>query len=1221
MRRLALLLLVPSLASAQVARDTATVRDRLRLYYVGYPIGWEQYELTRDGAGGYRYTSDFDYTDRGRRTHLVAAARLSGDFSPQRLEISRVTDTSRTVETLVDVKGKRAHVLSRGREMDVAFPKVIVAIGGATPVSQHLLLLRYWASHGRPHSLAAVPGGPTNTITITIRGRDTLDVAGRRAVLDRYAVDGVTWGVESVWLDQSGRLAALTTTGGGLTLDAVREDLEPQLATLMASGTRDRMTDLARMTRTVTPLASGSVALVGATLIDGTGAPPVTDATVVVRNGAIVAAGARATTPIPRGARRIDVSGRTIMPGLWDMHTHVMQMEWAPVYLAAGVTTVRDMGNNLYFIVPFRDAVTAHRTLGPRTLVAGLVDGGGPSAFGAINATTPEEGRAVVRRYHDLGFEQIKLYDLVAPAVVGAIITEAHRLGMSVTGHVPRALGLLASVDSGMDQIAHLPIRGDTSSDSVKAQIASLRRHGTVVDPTAAWGELLQHSTAEPVSALIPGVVNLPPILAQRVNAMGIATVDTATAHARMRRTLGALHALHAAGVPLVAGTDEGVPGLSVYREVELYVAAGIPPMEALRAATAVPAKVMGLDRTLGTIEVGKRADLIVLDQNPLEDIRNLQHVRLVMKDGVLYRSDDLWRAAGFKTPAVEPVAPQPSADLVLLHGTILTVDPGDHVAQAVAISGDRIVAVGNDAAIAKFIGPRTRRIDLHGLAVTPGLIDAHAHFSTGGADRLYLLDVSYPGVKTVGDVARLLQDRVAKTRPGTFISGRGWDDGKLAERRLLVARDLDAASPANPVYLVHTTGHFGVANSAALALAHVTRETPDPPNGTIDRYPDGTPTGVLKESAQELVRRLIPSRTAAQVEAGMRDLAKGFNAEGMTSVKDPTVTSTTWASYGKVLAEGALTVRVFALWLGGRTEAAAQQLISERAAMSRPYVSTGDDRLVSGGVKLYIDGSGGARTAWLYDDWNKDYTGVDAGNRGYPASDPDTVRHLIRLFHDAGMHVSVHSIGDRGIDWVVDSYAEAMRANPINGLRHGIIHANIPSDHAIDVMAMLQRDHDAGYPEPSASFTWWLGDAYASNFGPVRSLRLNPFRTFLSKGVLWANGSDFPVTPFAARYGIWSAVAREPLLGAYAKDPFGRTEAIDVHAALRAVTLGAAHQLFLERKVGSIEVGKYADLAVWDRNVYVVPTDQIQAMQCQMTIFNGKVVYRAPRSAVRVTN
>lgn len=572
-------------------------------------------------------------------------------------------------------------------------------------------------------------------------------------------------------------------------------------------------------------------------------------------------------------------------------------------------------------------------------------------------------------------------------------------------------------------------------------------------------------------------------------------------------------------------------------------------------------------------------------------------------------------------TPLSPGAAPDPPADLVLLHGKIITVDADDRVAQAVAIRGGRIVAVGTDAAIATLAGLRTRRIDLKGLTVTPGLIDAHAHFSSGGADRLDVLSVAYPDVRSVGDVVERLRKRVATTPTGVFVQGAGWDDGKLAERRLLVARDLDPASPNNPVYLAHTTGHFGVANSAALALANITRDTRDPPNGTIDRYPDGTPTGVLKESAQGLVRRLIPPRTSAQLEAGMRDLAKGFNAEGMTALKDPGVSQMAWASYRKVLAEGGLTVRVFALWLGGNTERGARQLIAERAATTRPYESTGDDHLVSGGVKLYIDGSGGARTAWLYDDWNKDYTGVDTGNRGYPASSPDTIRHLIRMFHDAGMHVSVHSIGDRGIDWVVDSYAGALKANPIKGLRHGIIHANIPTDHAIDVMAELQRTYDAGYPEPSATFTWWLGDTYASNFGPRRSLRLNPFRTYLAKGVRWANGSDFYVTPFAARYGIWAAVAREPLLGTYTKDPFGRAESVDVHTALRAVTIWAARQLFLEKKIGSIEAGKYADLAVWDRDPYTVPTAQLKDMRCQLTIFEGRIVYLAPTSPITTSS
>jgi predicted amidohydrolase YtcJ len=447
-----------------------------------------------------------------------------------------------------------------------------------------------------------------------------------------------------------------------------------------------------------------------------------------------------------------------------------------------------------------------------------------------------------------------------------------------------------------------------------------------------------------------------------------------------------------------------------------------------------------------------------------------------------------------------------------------------------VAVADGRIVAVGSNAEVSKLVGPRTQRVDLKGLTVTPGLIDAHAHFNWGGAERLYSLDLSYPNVKTIPQVVAKLAEQAAKVPAGTFIQGVEWDDGKLEERRFLTAKDLDPATPNNPVYLNHATGHFGVANSAALKLANVTRETPDPPNGTIDRYPDGTPTGVLKETAQGLVRRLIPPRTSAQIEAGMRNLAKGFNAEGMTGLKDPGISTPAWESYKKVMAEGGLTVRVFALWLGGRTESGARKLIAERAAMTRPYESTGDDHLISGGVKLYIDGSGGGRTAWVYDDWNKDYTAVDKGNRGYPASSPDSVRFLIKLFHDAGMHVSIHSIGDRGIDWVVDSYVEALKANPIKGLRHGIIHSNIPTDHAIDVMANLQKNYDAGYPEPSSTFTWWLGDVYSGNFGPQRSLRLNPFKTFLSRGIIWANGSDLPVVPFPARYGIWATVAREPL-------------------------------------------------------------------------------------------
>ncbi len=571
--------------------------------------------------------------------------------------------------------------------------------------------------------------------------------------------------------------------------------------------------------------------------------------------------------------------------------------------------------------------------------------------------------------------------------------------------------------------------------------------------------------------------------------------------------------------------------------------------------------------------------------------------------------------AAALTVSAIVPSAPgiQPAsaADLVLVNGKIITVDGNDRIAQAIAIAGGKIVAVGADDDIRVRIGPSTERIELAGRAVTPGLLDAHAHFESGGVQRLFVLDVSFPAVKSIEDVGRAVRTQAEKVPAGTWIEGRGWDEGKLDERRLITARDLDRAAGDHPAYLTQTTGHYGVANSIALKMAGITRDTPDPPNGTIDRYPDGTPTGVLKESAQNLVRRLIPPRTAAQSELGIRELAQAFNAEGMTGAKDPGIGEGAWNAYRRVQADGGLTVRIFALWSGGSTADAATHLIAQRAATTRPYESTGDDHLISGGVKLFIDGSGGARTAWLYDDWNKDFSSIDKGNRGYPAADHETIRAMIFQYHDAGLHVSTHAIGDRAIDWIVDSYAMALKRKPTRGLRHGIVHANIPTDRAIDRIAELQRTYDAAYPEPSATFTWWIGDTYAGNFGRARAARLNPFATFRARGIQWANGSDFSVTPFPARYGIWSAVARETLLGVYGRTPFGTRESVDVPTALRAVTIWAARQMFLEQKIGSIEVGKYADLAVWDRDPYSVPADQLKDLQCQLTLFNGKIVYR----------
>jgi predicted amidohydrolase YtcJ len=254
-----------------------------------------------------------------------------------------------------------------------------------------------------------------------------------------------------------------------------------------------------------------------------------------------------------------------------------------------------------------------------------------------------------------------------------------------------------------------------------------------------------------------------------------------------------------------------------------------------------------------------------------------------------------------------------------------------------------------------------------------------------------------------------------------------------------------------------------------------------------------------------------------------------------------------------------------------------------------------------------------------MYDDWSKDFTGTDTGNKGYPVFPPDEYRQSVKLLHDAGIHVSTHAIGDRAIDWVVDSYAEVLAAKPTRGLRHGIVHANTPTDHAHDVMARLQRDYDAGYPEAQATFLWWLGDTYAANLGPTRAPRLKPFKTWADKGIKWAGGSDYPVTPFAARYSLWASVARTTLNGTHGSQPFGTIEGSDIRTALRAQTIWAAHQMFLDDRIGSLEVGKEADVAVWDRDLYTVPGDALKDLKAELTLVHGEVVFHDTGSPVTI--
>ena len=567
--------------------------------------------------------------------------------------------------------------------------------------------------------------------------------------------------------------------------------------------------------------------------------------------------------------------------------------------------------------------------------------------------------------------------------------------------------------------------------------------------------------------------------------------------------------------------------------------------------------------------------------------------------------------------------AQNPAADLVLIHGHILTVDANDSVAQAIAVRRGVIVKVGTDGEVLDFAGnaPGTHIIDLHGHTATPGLIDTHAHIADGGVEELYGIKLS--DATSVAETVARVKAKIALVKPGEWVTGSGWDEGKLAEHRYITAADLDAVAPNNPVWLVHTTGHYGVANSLALKLAHITAGTVDPAAGTIDRDPHGNPTGVLKEeSAMEPVTRLIPPTTPEQMRQGILYIQQVLHSEGMTAVKDPDIYQLHWDAYKALLDQGQLKERICVLWHAGSTLESARKALAEINAVPRLPSTLGDDRLLSCGAKIYMDGSGGARTGWVYDDWLRNATSPDitssgTGNRGYPQTDPAVYREMVRLFHQSGVPVGTHAVGDRAMDWVVDTYALVEQEQPHSGLRHSIIHANLPTPHALDVMTNLQEKYDAGYPEMQPGFLWWIGDIYAASYGPKRGQRLEPFRTLQSRGILWSGGSDYFVTPVAARFGLWASIVRQTAKGTYGLQPFGTAEGVDIHTALRSYTAWGSRQMFLEDKIGTLEVGKRADIAVWDRDLYSISNEQIKDLKCLMTLLDGEVIYTSSDSSI----
>jgi len=540
--------------------------------------------------------------------------------------------------------------------------------------------------------------------------------------------------------------------------------------------------------------------------------------------------------------------------------------------------------------------------------------------------------------------------------------------------------------------------------------------------------------------------------------------------------------------------------------------------------------------------------------------------------------------------------AQQPSfADLVIVHGHVWTVDPRNSRAEAVAIHDGHIVAVGSDAEIAKWVGPATKRIDAQGKSVLPGFIDAHVHFSSGGGE---ISGVHLRDANTPQEFARRIGEQAKKLAKGEWMLGGTWDHELWGGTPLPSHDWVDALTPDTPVFVSRYDGHMAMANALALRLAGVTRETEDPPGGTIVRGKDGNPTGLLKDAAMNLVYRIIPPPSEEQLLRMVRAAMEEARRFGVTSIHDISSTEDVRA-YQTLADRGELTLRIYSITPLPQWQAPATAGI--RAGF-------GNDWIHLGALKGFADGSLGSTTALFekpYDDAPE--------TSGLPNEMMLPEGNMLKMAlgaDKAGLQLAVHAIGDKANRILLDIYGEVEKQNGARSDRRWRIeHAQHlrPEDFArfarLGVIASVQPYHaidDGRWAE--------------RRIGHERAKTTYAFRTLLDHGVRLAFGSDWTVAPLNPMVGLYAAVTRATLDG---KNPGGwfPEQRLTLEEALQAYTMGSAFAEFREREKGSLTPGKLADLVVLDGDLFAMAQEKIKDAAVRYTIVGGRVVYEAGKN------
>jgi hypothetical protein len=536
------------------------------------------------------------------------------------------------------------------------------------------------------------------------------------------------------------------------------------------------------------------------------------------------------------------------------------------------------------------------------------------------------------------------------------------------------------------------------------------------------------------------------------------------------------------------------------------------------------------------------------------------------------------------------------SADLILWGGKVITMDPQRPAARAVAVKGGRFLKVGSNEEVKALVGRKTRRIALRGRTVTPGFIDSHQHLSQYGTDLLQV-DCGPKRCKTLADIQKAVLRETRRTPPGEWVRGVAYDDAKTQPGKVLTRWDLDEVAPDHPVFIQQISGHWGVANSKALAAGGIAEDAPDPKGGAYGRDPaTGKLNGILYEQAEFAFvfegttgkPPIIPPFSLKDRLRGMRLAADRYLASGITSIHDALVSAKTLETYQEALKAGDLKLRVYML-------ISIEYLPQLRALNLK--TGFGNEWLKIGGVKILADGGIAGRTAYLHEPY------VGSEDRGILAVESEQVLHdLIRQGHSAGFQVCVHANGDRVIDMALAGFEKALAEHPRRNHRHRLEHCTVVNP------GILKRIKKLGIlVTPFGSYIYHHGEKMIPHYGAKRVEMMFAHRSFLDHGIAVSGASDNPCGPYEPLLAIQSCVTRKSSAG----ESLGTRQRITVDEALHLYTMASAYASFEETIKGSITPGKLADLVVLGEDPRRVDPDEIKNIPVEMTLVGGEIKHR----------